>query len=37
MSYPLHLPSGGKLRKNKHTTIIRTLKNGGLGQLKTPK
>jgi hypothetical protein len=30
-SHPLYLPNGEQLGKNKHTMIIRTLKNGGGG------
>jgi hypothetical protein len=28
-SYPLYLANGEQLGKNKHTTTIRTLENGG--------
>jgi hypothetical protein len=37
-SYPLYLPNGGQLRKNKHTTRLKTLKNAaGVRPLQTPK
>jgi hypothetical protein len=37
ISHPLYLPNGDRLGKNKCTIGFRTLENGGVGHLKTPK
>jgi len=37
ISHPPYLPNGDRLGKNKCSIGFKTLKNGGVGHLKTPK